>query len=283
MAIQLRRLGSQVGQYRLPQNPSFKSISDAAKWCTDLLRALEQQIQVMTGVQDNGTALPIRSVLDFIGASITDDLQNDRTQISYGGGGGAAPINATYLVVSLNGSLTAERVLVAGDGLVSTDGGANGNFTMDVGAGTGITVGASSVGITNTAVTPASYGSATQVASFTVNQQGQLTAAANVPIGGFTFGANITAPGAYPYNVLSTDLLVLVDTTSARTINLPAAVSKRGIYIKDFTGTAGANNITIVPNGTEKIDTAGSLVINTNFSAAFLAASATVGNEWSII
>ena len=49
-------------------------------------------------------------------------------------------------------------------------------------AGTGITVSANVISITNTAVTPAAYGSASSVATFTVNQQGQLTAASSTAI-----------------------------------------------------------------------------------------------------
>jgi len=49
-------------------------------------------------------------------------------------------------------------------------------------AGTGLTLTGNTFSITNTAVTPASYGSGSQVATFTVNAQGQLTAAANASI-----------------------------------------------------------------------------------------------------
>lgn len=49
-----------------------------------------------------------------------------------GGGGGGAPVDAEYVVLALNATLTAERVLTPGDALALTDGGAGGNVTLDV-------------------------------------------------------------------------------------------------------------------------------------------------------
>jgi len=49
-------------------------------------------------------------------------------------------------------------------------------------AGTGLTLTGTQFSITNTAVTAASYGSATQVGTFSVNAQGQLTLAANTTV-----------------------------------------------------------------------------------------------------
>lgn len=47
-----------------------------------------------------------------------------------GGGGGGAPTTASYVVLGANGTLTAERVLTQGSGVVITDGGAGGNVTI---------------------------------------------------------------------------------------------------------------------------------------------------------
>lgn len=76
-------------------------------------------------------------------------------------------LGASYLTLSANGALSAERVLTEGAGLTFTD----------AGAGTTLTV-----RITDTGVSAAAYGSASSVATFTVNARGQLTAAASVAI-----------------------------------------------------------------------------------------------------
>ena len=54
--------------------------------------------------------------------------------------------------------------------------------TLAIGAGTGITVNADDVAISNTAVTPGTYASSSEVAQVTVNQQGQITGATDVAI-----------------------------------------------------------------------------------------------------
>jgi hypothetical protein len=47
------------------------------------------------------------------------------------GGGGGAPVGAQYVVLAVDGTLTAERVLTAGRWMAQTDAGANGNITYD--------------------------------------------------------------------------------------------------------------------------------------------------------
>ena len=71
--------------------------------------------------------------------------------------------------------------LTAGAGLTG-GGDISSSRSFAVGAGTGITVNADDVAISNTTVTAASYGSSSASPTFTVNAQGQLTAAADVNI-----------------------------------------------------------------------------------------------------
>lgn len=61
------------------------------------------------------------------------------------GGGGGAPTNASYVVIALNGTLTAERVLTAGAGISITDGGAGGNVTIAATGSGGANVGTATV------------------------------------------------------------------------------------------------------------------------------------------
>src|SRR5438270_790072 len=65
-----------------------------------------------------------------------------------------------------------------------------------------------------------------------------------------------TAVTITPYVPLVTDALLLVNDAAPVAINLPTAASRAGypLTIKDKSGAAHTNNITITPNGAETIE-----------------------------
>lgn len=84
-----------------------------------------------TIVRHDGTAVAAGD----IAAGGVYDLTYDGTNMQLSSpSGAAAPVNASYVVIALNGSLTAERVLAVGSSLSIADGGAGGNATLTVAA-----------------------------------------------------------------------------------------------------------------------------------------------------
>lgn len=83
------------------------------------------------GSQVSAVDVPFASTSGSISATNVRDAIEE-TYIESGGGTGGGPANAEYVVMTLNPTLTAERVLTAGDGLDLTDGGAGGNATLAV-------------------------------------------------------------------------------------------------------------------------------------------------------
>jgi hypothetical protein len=65
--------------------------------------------------------------IKFSNGAVTD---NGGGEVSVSTSGTGAPTTATYVTMSLNGSLSAERVLTGTDGISITDGGANSTVTV---------------------------------------------------------------------------------------------------------------------------------------------------------
>lgn len=114
-----------------------------------------------------------------------------------------------------------------------------------VNTGTGLTGGpitsSGTISLANTAVTPGTYGSATQVGRFTVNAQGQITAAADITITAASIGAVASVSG-------TANEIAATGTTNVA-LSLPSALTFTG---KTVTGgafdmaaaTVGADTVT---------------------------------------
>jgi len=114
----------------------------------------------------------------------------------------------------------------------------SGGVTL-VDTGTGLTggpiTGAGTISIANTTVTAGAYGSATQVGTFTVNAQGQLTAASNVTITPAGIGAVSSVSG-------TANEITATGTTTV-VISLPAALTFTGKTITG--GTFNATSLQV--------------------------------------
>ena len=120
---------------------------------------------------------------------------------------------------------------------------------------------------------------------------GSVSTSGAVSVGGrFTTNGSQVISGstsaAGNYTVLATDYAIVKTgiTGGGDTITLQAAATAGGgrvIIVKDGTGGAGTDNLTIAANGAETIDGANTFVINTNFGSVTMVCDGASG--WLVL
>ena len=145
-----------------PETPTLNPNAAALKHTllgprhTDTVTATPATGALVVGSGSSWTKLPVGST----GQVLTVGIGGALGWATGGGGGGGAPTNASYLTLGTDATLTDERVFAHSARLSHTDGGAGGNYTLDLGT-SGVTAG--------------SY----TYASVTVDTYGRVTSASN--------------------------------------------------------------------------------------------------------
>lgn len=188
-------------------------------------------------------------------------------------------------VVEITNSIIAGVITIGGNSNV--DYVINSIVTVGVSATACVSVGAGST--LNLVCTTIQSGTANAVVGAgTVNYSGvsfigtakTITTTTQVPGVMSNNAVAVKTPGAYPYTTIPQDNVILVDTSSARTIVPLASPTTGQIHrIKDNVGSAAANNITVTPSG-KNIDGAASTTINQNWASIDIVYN---GTQWNIL
>lgn len=179
-------------------------------------------------------------------ASTATALQTARTISLTGDVTGSASFDGSANI-SITATIAADSVALGTD--------TTGNYIATLGAGTGLTFSSGSgtgegatptLALANTAVTAGTYGSSTQVAQFTVDAQGRITAASNVTIASSN---TVTLTNG---NITSVALTTST-TTANQVVDTAAVATFRTVkyQVQVVSGTAyQTTNIDIIHDGT---------------------------------
>jgi trimeric autotransporter adhesin len=241
----------------------------------------------LTGLALSAATLTGSGMVSLVGGSFFQNVTltgtSDQIDIANPNGGSNPtfsiannPVIPGTASLSLPAGDTASRPAVSSNGMIryNTDialfeGYVNGAWTSfssgsgvtSIITGTGLTGGpitsTGTISIANTAVTAGSYGSTTQVGTFTVNGQGQLTAASNVSITASGIGAVASVSG-------TANEITATGTTNV-TLSLPTALTFTGKTVTD-----GAFNMTSATVGSDTVttNTASQTLTNKTISGA---------------
>lgn len=134
---------------------------------------------------------------------------------------------------------------------------------------------------------------------FSLNGDLYYTTGSGTPVQLTSGGSIVSIPGALqtitytavsssPYSVTTNDVLLAVDTSSARTITLPPAgsVSAGRVYIvKDLSGLSETNSVTVLPTGLDTIDgvdaISGGVTLASNYGSIFVVSNGL--DRWAIV
>lgn len=99
-------------------------------------------------------------------------------------------------------------------------------------------------------------------------------------VGGFNYTTR-TVSSSIAIDTTTTDYILLVNTSAARTITLPTPTQGRKFLLFDIIGSASTNNITLARSGSEKIaGTAANKVFSTDWGAWIIVSD---GTDWFIL
>lgn len=231
----------------------------------------------------NGSSITIGNVNVGVGNNVLNSLTSGGTNVAVGGGAGSAITsgNSNTIVGANSGNhiTTGGGNIVVGEGALSALTTGNNNVLIGNLGGNYTTSESNNILIVNSGVNGESNVIRIGTQGSGNNQQNQTFIAGVInTVSGRV--VKVTTPGAYPYTTLTTDYVILVDTSAARTINLISSPVTGTTYrIKDNVGSAAANNITITP-AAGKIDGAASYVINNNYGSIDLVYNGTQWNKF---